>query len=141
MKHKNAKIVLAVSLSLVLCSAAVPKKAVYQKKAEEFLTGVLKGEVEKSYDEIFPKWVVEAKPQQIQMVKMQTTSVINMHGKLLDYEFIKQQKYGDSVVRLVYVLKSKRMPFTWEFYFYKPVSDWHLVNIQFNDEFDLLANK
>lgn len=140
---KIVKISLVIFLCLTLCSAAVSQKEDYQKKAERFLAGVLKGEIDKPYDEILSKWIVEAKPQEVQMLKLQTKTAINMYGNLLDYEFIKQQKYGDCVVRLVYVLKSERMPFAWEFYFYKAkaVSNWELVNIKFSDEYDLLADK
>ena len=140
---KIVKISLVIFLCLALCSAAVSQKEDYQKKAEKFLADVLKGEIDKSYNEILSKWIIEAKPQQVQMLKAQTKTAVNMYGNLLDYEFIKQQKYGDCIVRLVYVLKSERMPFTWEFYFYKAkeVSNWELVNIKFSDEYDLLADK
>jgi hypothetical protein len=138
---KNVKIVTVVVLGLVLCGAAVFQKPDYQKKAEMFLAGVLKGEIDKSYDELLPGWLKEAKPQEVQVSKSQTKAILDVQGKLLDYEFIKQQKYGDCVVRLVYVLKSERVPFTWEFYFYKASSDWSLVNIKLSHEYDLLADK
>lgn len=138
---KNIKIMMVVVLGLVLCSAAVFKKSDCRKKAETFLAGVLEGEIDKSYDELLPEWLKETKPQEVQVLKSQIKAALDMHGKLLDYEFIKQQKYGDCIVRLVYVLRSKRMPFTWEFYFYKASSDWSLVNIKLSDEYDLLADK
>ena len=138
---KNVKIVTVVVLGLVLCGAAVPKQSDCRKKAEIFLAGLLKGEIDKSYDELIPEWLKEAKPQKVQVSKSQTKAILDVQGKLLDYEFIKQQKYGDCVVRLVYVLKSERVPFTWEFYFYKASSDWSLVNIKLSHEYDLLADK
>lgn len=143
---KNIKIVkvvvvMVVVLGLVLCGVAVPKQSDCQKKAEMFLAGMLKGEIDKSYDEILPKWLKEAKPQEVQASKSQTKATLDTQGKLLDYEFIKQQQYGDCIVRLVYVLKSERVPFTWEFYFYKTSSDWSLVNIKLSQEYDLLADK
>jgi hypothetical protein len=140
---KNIKIITVVVLGLALCGAAVPEKSDCQKKAEIFLAGVLKGEIDKSYDEILPEWLKEVKPQEVQMLKAQTKTAVNIYGNLLDYEFIKQQRYGDCIVRIVYVLKSERMPFTWEFYFYKAkkVSNWELVNIKFSDEYDILADK
>ena len=138
---KKVKIVLVVLLGLVLCSAAVPKKADYKKKAETFLSGIIRGQIDESYDELISNTLLESKPQQVKLAKGQTSAVINIYGKLLDYEFIKQQKYGDSIVRIVYVLKSEQAPFTWEFYFYKAVSDWKLIQFNFNDKFDLLADK
>lgn len=138
---KNVKIVAVVVLGLVLCGAAVSQKSDCQKKAEVFLAGVLKGEIDKSYDELLPEWLKEAKPQEVQVLKSQTKTTLDARGKLLDYEFIKQQKYGECIVRLVYILKSERMPSTVEFYFYKASSDWNLVNIKLSGEYDLLADK
>ncbi len=143
---KNVKIVMAVAvvvvvLGLVLWGVAVPKQLDCQKKVETFLAGVLKGEVDKSYDEILTEWLKGAKPQEVQVLKSQTKATLDAHGKLLGYEFIKQQKYGDCIVRLVYVLKSELVPFTWEFYFYKTSSDWSLVNIKLSQEYELLADK
>ncbi len=141
MKRKNVKIALVVLLGLVLCGGTVHQKSDCQKKTEKFLAGVLKGEVDKSYDELLLNTLMASKAQMVKMLKEQTRVGLNMYGELLGYEFIKQQQYGDSVVRLVYVLKCEQHPLTWEFHFYKAVSDWKLANIQFNDKFDLLSDK
>jgi len=138
---KNAKIGLIVLVGLVLCSAAILQKPDYKKEAETFLTGVLKGDVDKSYDELFADTVIAPKKQAIQLVKEQTRTMFRMYGEAIDYEFIKQQKYGDSIVRVVYIVKCGQLPVTYEFYFYKPVSDWKLINISVNDQYDLLADK
>lgn len=138
---KTIKIVVAVFLGLVLCSAAVPEKDDYQTRAEIFLAGIIEKEVDKSYDELFSNSLIASKAQMVRLQKENTLTILNMYGELLSYDFVKQQKYGDSVVRLVYVLKCEQVPVTWEFYFYKPVSDWTLVNIAFDTKYDLLADK
>jgi len=138
---RTIKIVVAVFLGLVLCSAAVPEKVDYQTRAEIFLAGIIEKEVDKSYDELFSNSLIASKAQMVKLQKENTWTILNMYGELLSYDFVKQQKYGDSVVRLVYVLKCEQVPVTWEFYFYKPVSDWTLVNIAFDTKYDLLADK
>lgn len=138
---KKAKILAVVLSGLVLCCAAVPRKADYREKTEMFLAGLLKGEIEESYDRLLSGTLLETKTQEIKLVKAQTHTALNMYGKLLAYEFIRQKDYGDSVVRLVYVLKTEQLPLAWEFYFYKADSEWELVNFNFNDQFDLLAEK
>ncbi len=138
---KTIKIVVAVFLGLVLCSAAVPEKVDYQTRAEIFLAGIIEKEVDKSYDELFSNSLIASKAQMVKLQKENTWTILNMYGELLSYDFVKQQKYGDSVVRLVYVLKCEQVPVIWEFYFYKPVSDWTLVNIAFDTKYDLLADK
>jgi len=138
---KTIKIVVAAFLGLVLCSAAVPEKDDYQTRAEMFLAGIIQKEVDKSYDELFSNSLIASKAQMVRLQKENTFTILNMYGELLSYDFVKQQKYGDSVVRLVYVLKCEQVPVIWEFYFYKPVSDWTLVNIAFDTKYDLLADK
>ena len=138
---KTIKIVVAVFLGLVLCSAAVPEKVDYQTRAEIFLAGIIEKEVDKSYDELFSNSLIASKAQMVKLQKENTWTILNMYGELLSYDFVKQQNYGDSVVRLVYVLKCEQVPVIWEFYFYKPVSDWTLVNIAFDTKYDLLADK
>ena len=138
---KTMKIVLPVLLGLVLCSAALPERADCRIKAEIFLAGIIEKEVDKSYDELFSNSLIASKAQMVKLQKENTWTILNMYGELLGYDFVKQQKYGDSLVRLVYVLKCEQVPVTWEFYFYKPVSDWTLVNIAFDTKYDLLADK
>jgi len=81
------------------------------------------------------------KPQAVEMLKIQITSGLHLYGKILGFEKIREETFGTSVVRVVYVLKSERAPTIWEFYFYKPKSDWFVVNIMFNDQFQLLDSK
>lgn len=137
----KTKIVAAAFLGLVLCSAATPEQADYQIRAEIFLAGIIEKEVDKSYDEIFSNSLIATKAQMVKLQKENTWTVLNTYGKLLGYEFIKQQEYGDSLVRIVYVLKFEQIPLIWEFYFYKPVSEWTLVHITFDTKYDLLADK
>jgi hypothetical protein len=138
---KTIKIMMVAFLGLMLCSAAVPKESDYQTRAEVFLAGIIEKEVDKSYDELFSNSLIASKAQMVKLQKENTWAVLNTYGELLGYEFVKQQEYGDSVVRLVYVLKCEQVPLIWEFYFYKPVSDWTLVNIAFDTKYDLLADK
>jgi hypothetical protein len=75
------------------------------------------------------------------MLKQQTQTGLPIYGKVLGYELIREEAFGDSVTRLVYLLKSEKHPTVWEFYFYKPESEWFLSNILFNDQFQLLEKK
>ena len=138
---KTVKVVLVLCLGILLCSAAAPQKANYEKKIDKFLAGILKGEIDNSYDELIAGTVMESKTQMIQMAKEQTRTALNLYGKGIDYEFIKKQKYGNSIVRLVYIMKCEQMPVVFECYFYKASSNWKLITFYFSDKHDLLADK
>ncbi len=135
---KIIKIVVPVFLGLVLCGAADPEKADYQKRAETFLADIVKKEVDKAHEELFSNSIIKSLLHTVKLQKENTWTLFNMYGEPTGYELVKQQKCGDSVVRLVYILKFEQVPVIFEFYFYKPVSDWTLVKIKFETKYDLL---
>ena len=138
---KTIKIVLLLLAGILLCSAAKPQNANYEKKIDKFLLGILKGEIDNSYNELVSGTLIETKKQEMQMIKDQTRMIVNIHGNGINYEFIKKQKYGDSIVRLMYIIKCEKMPIAFEFYFYKASTNWKLIHFYVSDELDLLANK
>ncbi len=117
------------------------KKINYQKAIETFLAGIIKGEVDQSYNEFLAGTQLADKVLAIQQQKQQTSVLFENYGKLLSYEFIKKQQYGKSIIRLVYILKCEKTPVVWEFYFYKADADWQLVSLKFRDNYDLLVDK
>ena len=109
---------------------------------EEFFKYVKEGKVSQGYDILFAgSGIPTMKPQAVDMIKAQTASGLPMYGKILGIEKIREEKFGISVVRLVYIVKSEKAPTVWEFYFYKPQTNWFLSNILFNDQFHLLESK
>jgi hypothetical protein len=109
---------------------------------EEFFAQVKAGKVAAGYDLLFSGSGIPAtKPQAVDMLKTQTASGLPMFGKVLGFERIREEKFGASIVRLVYVLNSEKAPTIWEFYFYKPQANWFLANVLFNDQFQLLDSK
>ena len=138
---KIVKIAVPVLLILILCSAFISSKTDYKKETATFLASIIKGEVDKAYDELLSNSLLANKLEEVKLQKEKTKTAITLYGKLIGYESVKTQKYGNSIVRLVYVLRCERMPVVWEFYFYKAASDWKLTSVKFNDEYDLLADK
>jgi len=130
-----------VLLSLVVSGAMMAERGEYRTKSEAFMGGIVKGEVEKSYDELFLGTVIADKTEAILLLKEQTKTMLTVYGEAKTYEFIKQQDYGKSLVRLVYIVKCERIPLIYEFYYYRVVSAWNLVNVQVRDQYDLLADK
>jgi len=109
---------------------------------EEFFNLVKAGKVSQGYDILFAGSGIPAmKPQAVDMLKTQTASGLPMYGKILGFEKVREEKFGISIVRLVYILKSEKAPTIWEFYFYKPQTSWFLGHILFNDQFQLLDSK
>jgi hypothetical protein len=135
---QNKSILVILLVSILTCSAQdqTPKAM-----AESFFQSLKKGETEVAYNQLFVgSTIPESKPQAVGMLKRQTESALPMYGEIIGSELISEEKFGDSVVRLVYVLKLEKHPVGWEFFFYKPKSKWFLSNVIFNDQFRVFAN-
>jgi hypothetical protein len=103
---------------------------------------VQKGDANTAYDQLFVGSSIPTdKPQALTVLKQQTQAGLPLYGKILGYEFVLEEQLSESVVRYLYFMKAEKMPITWEFYFYKPKSQWVLVNVMFNDQFNLLGTK
>lgn len=119
------------------CLAKEPREFV-----EEFFGNIKAGKVAEGYDILFTGSGIPAmKPQAVETLKTQTVSALAMSGEIVGFEKLREEQFGTSIVRLVYVLKCEKEPTIWEFYFYKPHASWFLRNILFNDQFQLLEGK
>jgi len=138
---KKTPVFILVAL-LILASTAFSKEQNPTQKAESFLQMVQDGKIDEAYDMLFVgSSIPSSKPQAVQMLKTQTSSGLPLYGTVLGFDKVREELFGDSVVRLVYILKSEIAPTVWEFYFYKPKGKWFLANIIFNDQFKLLDAK
>jgi hypothetical protein len=118
----------------VYASDSLPKA-----KVEQFFNTVVSGNISGAYDKLFiGSSIPTDKPQAVSLLKQQTSGGLPLYGKLLGYEYISEEKHGNSIIRYVYVLKSEKAPTVWEFFFYKPKDEWFLANVIFNDQFNFL---
>jgi|AntAceMinimDraft_2_1070361.scaffolds.fasta_scaffold28060_3 hypothetical protein len=145
MKRAGVVVMLCVGVLFFAADTLLPKEVAQgsspKERAEEFLTMIKSGKISEGYDKLFEGSSISAdKPQAITMLKQQT-SMVSMYGEIFDYELIVEEQFGTSLIRFVYLLKSEKVPTTWEFYFYKPKDSWFLSNIIFSDQFQLLSAK
>jgi hypothetical protein len=137
------KMIVFVLAAIVTCTIASTAFAKEPREFVEEFFGYVKGaKISQGYDILFAGSDIPVmKPQAVDMLKTQTASGLPMYGKILGFEKVREEKFGTSIVRLVYILKSEKAPTIWEFYFYKPQTSWFLGNIIFNDQFQLLDSK
>jgi hypothetical protein len=134
---KRVPIIIITVLLICFVQSANAKEP--KEITEKFFKMVQSGKIPEAYDQLFAgSQIPDQKPQAVDLLKRQTASGLPMYGNILGVELIREEKIGQSLVRLVYILKSEMAPTVWEFYFYKPKSDWFLGNILFNDEFKSL---
>jgi hypothetical protein len=110
-----------------------------KQMADDFLTTIEKGQVSQAYDNLLKgSSILKNKPDAVAKLEKQTRAALRPYGKILGFDLIKDEKFGSSIVHLVYVLKSEKHFTSWEFYFYKPESEWLVSHVGFNDRFSLL---
>ena len=107
--------------------------------ASEFFGLVKANKVPAAYDALFiGSSLPKVKPQAIALMKRQTSTALSLYGPIVGVELVKSEKYGNSLVKLVYLLKFNNLPTVWRLYFYKPKDHWFLTNVVFNDRYNLL---
>lgn len=138
----------AIIIFQVFLLAIAPNVALSAEKdspasiSETFFNGLKKGNVSRSYDELFVgSSIPSSQPQAVELLKKQTEMAVSLYGEVIGFELVHEERFGNSVVRLVYLLKSELHPTVWEFYFYRPRSEWILSNMKFNDQFADLDRK
>jgi hypothetical protein len=122
-------------------TASQNKDLTCQSQVETFFAGIMDNKTEQAYDRLMKTSNIRENKEAYENLKEQTIKAMDVYGKPVGVEFIRQQDYGQSLIRLVYILKFKQAPLMWEFYYYKPAKEWKLVNIKFNDDVYLLAEK
>lgn len=134
------RILLACLLSLTLSSTQA-QTSQPRAVAETFLTTIAQGKTAVAYDKLFEGSNISKDKGAGASIKKQTDAALPPFGKVLGFELIREEPFGTSLVRLVYLLKSERHLTSWEFYFYKPKTNWFVAEINFTDRFYLLDAK
>ncbi len=141
MKVMKVSILGLVFLGLCLGARSARKDTAYRTRVEAFFARVMEIKVETAYDNLFDNSQINEKRAIVENLKKQTSALLAALGSPLGYEFVKEQHYGDSMVRVVYILKYDKGPVIWEFYFYKPKSEWVLINMEPGDRLSMLGDK
>ena len=83
-----------------------------------------------------PYWPLP--PTEIDMlilkIQNQTSMISSRFGKVVGFEFLKQQQVGKCFVRYIYILKYENHAMRWLFTFYKPQNKWLVNSVYFDDK-------
>ncbi|WP_016833394.1 hypothetical protein [Herbaspirillum lusitanum] len=62
-------------------------------------------------------------------------------GGSVGYEFIRSEKVGESLLKLVYIEKAEKQAIPWQFIFYRTSSGWALSNFSNGDNINSLFTR
>lgn len=140
------KEVLAMKRVLVICFLTLAFSNAHAQNsprgmAEAFLSTIAQGQMAAGYSKLFEGSNIARDKGQGGAIRKQTEAALPPLGKVLGFDLIREEPFGTSLVRLVYLLKSERHLTAWEFYFYKPKNAWFVAEVNFSDKFNLLNSK
>jgi len=109
--------------------------------AAAFLDAVKAGKIDGAYDQLMEgSHLPKDQPKAVEATKKQTKSQLTKFGEILGHDLLDERQYGESLVRLVYLMKSAKQPTVWIFHFYRPKKDWGLISVTFGDQLGVLES-
>jgi hypothetical protein len=92
--------------------------------------------VDNALDNIFSTntWMLQRSKDEIDNVKVQLKSIIQIVGKYYGYENIAQKSIGKSFKLFSFLVKYDRQPIRFTFIFYKAQDTWMLYNFRFDQD-------
>ncbi len=127
-------------LFLLLALSAMPALAQAPRaQAENFLATLQRGQVGPAYAKLFEGSNIGA--NQAQSIARATQGTLAPLGRVLGYDLVREESFGASLARLVYLLRSERHVTVWQFYFYKPGNRWFVAEVNLSEKFQDLGPK
>jgi hypothetical protein len=132
---------LLASLTLTVAFAqvhaqGVPSMTDLRKVTDAAMVKVGSGDIEGGLKEIRPFTVIPSAEFDAMMgqLPLQLPGITARFGSSIGQEFIKEDRLGDSLVRLVYVNKFEKHAMRWLFYCYKGKGGWVVNTFRFDDK-------
>ena len=129
----NVSTILLLVAALISLSASAPEDSL-KARAGQFFHSVRKGDTDKAFEVLFEgSPFAQAKSEALESMKEDFRKHLGK-SEVIGTELIKEQAYGKSIVKLVYVLKLQSQPLVWEFHFYRAKSSWTLARVGFDED-------
>lgn len=139
------KYLYALALSLLVfsgsaCADIFKSDKEFRSFAEAVMAKAASGDIVGALNEMGPYTIIPEAEFQSAVLnsKAQRDQYGLRYGKSIGYEFISEDKAGDSLVRLIYIEKTEKHALPWAFYFYKSPNGWVLNSFQWNDQLPLV---
>lgn len=126
-------------LCLLFLPHAYAQDGAQRAIAEGFLAALQQGKIAAGYAKLFEGSNIPKDRAQGLAIRKQTEATLPQFGRVLGAELVREEKFGATLSKLTYLLRSERHPTVWEFYFYRPGNRWFLAEINFSDKLSTLT--
>ena len=111
--------------------------------ADKAMAAAGKGNVDDAYAAIAPYTLKDINAIE-QMRTRQRTARMQLEqstGQAIGYEFIRSERVGESLLKLVYVEKAEKQALPWQFIFYKTPAGWALSQVSMGGDLNVLFSR
>jgi hypothetical protein len=70
----------------------------------------------------------------LEQLKLQMPAMSQRFGKSIGYEFIREDKVGENLLRIIHVHRFEKHAMRWSFYFYRGKDGWTLNTFKTDDD-------
>ncbi|WP_313704702.1 hypothetical protein [Massilia sp.] len=74
----------------------------------------------------------------IEQIKLQQPAMAQRFGRSIGHEFIREDKVGENLLRIVHIQRFEKHAMRWTFYFYRGNDGWVLNTFKSDDDIQLL---
>ncbi|MEI9895403.1 MAG: hypothetical protein WDN28_16315 [Chthoniobacter sp.] len=99
-----------------------------------FFASLREGKIDEGYATLTKESKIAEKPEELKQLKAKTREAIEVFGAISGYDFVESRAIGQRLVRATYVSQGRVFPLRWRFYFYKPLSEWRLIDMRVDDK-------
>ena len=104
-----------------------------ERFSRSFLTLLDEGKVSEAFERL-REFASRAEQSDLARVESSVATGVATLGSSRGFELVEKDRYGDAIMRLVYVVKYDSEPMIWEFYFYSPDGSWRLKAMNYSSD-------
>ena len=98
-----------------------------------FYGQLTKGNIDGAYSTLTANTVIESDPTNIANLKEKTAQALKLFGSIKGYEIIDVEEVGHHLLGVTCISLGDLYPLRWKFFYYKPDSEWRLIDIRVDD--------
>ena len=129
-------------LATLLHAETLKSEKELQTLVKEIMTDIGKGETAKGLDLMAPYLVIPQNEFEVtkKQILIQAPLLQEQFGRSLSTEYIRTDKVGSSLIRVIYLQKYEKKVMSWTFYFYKPKDQWVLNAFKSDENLEVIFN-
>jgi len=142
MRVHNCALILAALFALAHSAFAETLKGTFEARqlTDRVMAKVGEGSIESGLQMMKPYLIIPVAEFDVMIdrLKMQMPAMTQRFGKSIGTEFIREDKTGENLFRIVHIHRFERHPMRWVFYFYRGKDGWVLNSFKTDDEISKL---